>query len=228
MPPPIKSLDARLGNTTKLVLSRNPHGSVKALLDDCISCAVDALVVAAGGPAWDQEGFDRLRGSVTAELDQVLGDVVGHVGEVLQAAQQVEERLASTRPVARAARDDVRRHLDELVRPGFVTATGRARLPDLARYVLAMARRLEKAGTDPGRDAEVRARMTVIRDELDAVRGRIGRADDPRLQEIRWLIEELYVSEFAQQLGTRERVSDKRIFRAIAELDLSAAGVPPA
>jgi ATP-dependent helicase HrpA len=220
-PPPLKALDARLGNATKLALTRNPHGSVKALLDDCVSCSVDALVAAAGGPAWDQAGFDRLREQVTAGLDEVLAEVVAAVAAVLGAAREVEGLLAGVRPVAQAAGDDVRRHLGELVHPGFVTATGRDRLGDLDRYVRAMARRLEKAGTDPGRDAAVRARMSVIHDELAAVHARL-RPDDPRLQEIRWLVEELYVSEFAQHLGTRGRVSDKRIFRAIAELDLRA------
>lgn len=60
LPSPMKHLNRNLGNRSKLVLTRNPHGSVAALLEDCVDCAVDKLVADAGGPVWDESGFAAL------------------------------------------------------------------------------------------------------------------------------------------------------------------------
>src|SRR5690606_36789118 len=68
VPSPAKFLRGHLSNQTTLVFSRSPHGSVAALFDDCIGCAVDSLVAEAGGPAWDPETFTKLRDHVRVNL----------------------------------------------------------------------------------------------------------------------------------------------------------------
>jgi ATP-dependent helicase HrpA len=97
-----------------------------------------------------------------------------------------------------------------LIGPGFVTAAGAARLADVRRYVKGMKRRLEQVSNDAARD---RVRMTEVR-ELQAA---AAKARPDVAAEVRWLLEELRISLFAQSLGTRYPVSVQRIWRALDE-----------
>jgi ATP-dependent helicase HrpA len=108
---------------------------------------------------------------------------------------------------------------DALVHPGWVTATGRRRLPDIQRYLRAMVHRLDRLPGDLARDAdqmESVARVTTA--WHDALARSPTARPDPGLAEIRWMIEELRVSLFAQSLGTPYPVSEKRVLRAIEQL----------
>ncbi|MBI1758726.1 MAG: ATP-dependent RNA helicase HrpA [Actinobacteria bacterium] len=222
-PSPAKLTAGRLTNEAKLTLLRNPHGSVPALLDDCASAAVDALLAEAGGPAWDEAGFAAVRDAVRARLGTVLLEILEQVRLVLAAAHRVGARLADlpTAPAFGAAAEDVRGQLAGLVYPGFVTATGRQRLPELVRYLAAAERRLDKLPDQPHRDQRWQQQVDEMLTAYQELRRRrsieFGRTD-PELAEIRWMIEELRVSYFAQTLGTPYPVSDKRITRAMERL----------
>ena len=69
IPSPIKYLHEKLPNKAKLGLYFNPYGKVLELIDDCISCGVDQLIDANGGPVWTEEGFAALHEKVRAELN---------------------------------------------------------------------------------------------------------------------------------------------------------------
>jgi ATP-dependent helicase HrpA len=126
----------------------------------------------------------------------------------------VQARLDALRPAAlQEARLDVARQLGRLLFPGFLAAAGVARLPDVERYLRAAERRLERLPGAPGADAE---RMRTVH-ELEALHARRLAACPPdrpaplALHDVRWLLEELRVSVFAQALGTRVPISPKRI-----------------
>src|SRR3546814_14730971 len=91
----------------------------------------------------------------------------------------------------------------DLVYPGFLRETPGAILPELPRYLRAMAQRAERVRLDPQRD---QARLLELRPFLDALAAAntAGIGGDPRWQALRWNIEELRVSLFAQSLGTRQ------------------------
>jgi ATP-dependent helicase HrpA len=215
VPSPAKALQRQLPNATKLALSRNAPGGVSDLLDDCLAAAVDALVAANGGEPRDPERFERLVQRVRAELPDALTRVVTTVVQVLQAAHDVEKKLkASTAPAALPALVDMKNQLAGLVHRGFVAEAGVARLPDLLRYLAGIERRLEKVGADVNRD---RARMWEVEQAQaalhEAQQRRPGEA--AALVDVRWMIEELRVSLFAQSLGTAQPVSLQRILRAL-------------
>jgi ATP-dependent helicase HrpA len=217
VPSPVKQVSSQLSNAQKLSLSRNPHGSVPALVDDCSACAVDGLLRAAGGPVWDEEGFARVREAVRADLHDALLEVLRTVEQVLAAWHRVTAALAAERrPALAASVADMRAQVDELVHPGFVAATGRDRLPDLLRYLQAVERRLDKLPLDPARDAGAMRRVAEVRSEYDALRAKVP--DSPALRELRWMLEELRVSLFAQPMRTRYPVSEKRIWKAMDAL----------
>jgi ATP-dependent helicase HrpA len=219
-PSPNKAVIARLSNKAKLALSHNPHGGVATLLEDCATCAVDTLIASCGGPAWDEPSFAALLEKVRGGLTDTVVEVLGEVEKILGAAHEVELRLrAATGPGLAPSVADISKQVAGLVYPGFVTATGRRRLPDLVRYLRAVERRLEKLPVDPGRD---RTRMAAVNDMEQAYREVLarqpaGRPVSDALAEVRWMLEELRVSLFAQPMKTAYPISEQRIFRALDE-----------
>jgi ATP-dependent helicase HrpA len=185
---------------------------VVALLDDCVVAAVDALMRSGGGVAWDAAAFDRLRDHVRGELHDITERVVRQVEEVLTLWATLKPQVSGIS----AAQVDMQEQLDRLIRPGFVTATGLDRLPDLVRYLKAMEARLSKLPRDAERDRREMMSVHAVQEEVDALLRK--RPHDPQAQELPWLVEELRVSLFAQGMRTKQPVSEKRIYKAIDAL----------
>ncbi len=171
---------------------------------------------------------DRADLRAAAEFEQRLQqgrprlmDVANRIGRSSAAALAEYHQLAGLlkgglSPASLAAASDIRRQLDELVYPGFVSDTPVAWLPHIARFLRAARLRLEKLPGNPGRD---RQRALVV----DGFRQRYRKAlhKDPHneaLHGFRWLVEELCVSLFAQELGTSVKVSPERLEKAWREI----------
>jgi len=220
-PSPVKSIADSLSTRAKLALSHNPHGSVAAMFADCVNCAADHLMAEAGGPAWDREGFQRLSATVKSGLHEATADVVTQVESALRLAHSVGARLEERWADAlRPAVADMRAQLAGLIYPGFVTATGYRRLPHLTRYLRGIERRLDKLPENPPRDA---ASMAVAQRVEQAYQQAVAglpaaRRHDPDITEVRWTLEELRISLFAQTLGTKAPVSENRILAALDRL----------
>ncbi|MGW5329991.1 ATP-dependent RNA helicase HrpA [Streptomyces sp. NPDC004014] len=215
---PAKFASDRLTNAQKLALSANPHGSVQALFDDCAMAAADKLIGDFGGPVWDEESYRKLFDKVRAEIVDTTVRAVGQVQQVLAAWQACERRLKAVRsPALLANLTDVRKQLDALVKPGFVTWAGIGRLPDLMRYLVAADRRLQQMPTGVQRDTTRMEKVHEMQDEYAWLLEQLpqGRPVPQQVLDIRWMIEELRVSYFAHALGTAYPVSDKRIVKAI-------------
>ncbi|PWJ06844.1 ATP-dependent RNA helicase HrpA [Streptomyces sp. NWU49] len=215
---PAKFASEKLSNAQKLALSANPHGSVQALFDDCAMAAADKLIADFGGPVWDEESYRKLYDKVRAEIVDTTVRAVDQVQQVLAAWQACERRLKGVHsPALLPNLQDVRKQLDALVRPGFVTETGLRRLPDLMRYLVAADRRLQQMPTNVQRDTTRMAKVHEMQDEYAWLLEQMpqGRPVPSSVRDIRWMIEELRVSYFAHALGTAYPVSDKRIVKAI-------------
>jgi ATP-dependent helicase HrpA len=138
--------------------------------------------------------------------------------EISRSVQTSLERLARIRmalPKANAATAaDIRSQLAWLVPAGFLLVTPWERLKEFPRYLQAIEQRIEKHARDPKRDAQLTAQIAPLearyRERVKAERGARRPGDD----EYRWLLEELRVSLFAQQLKTRVPVSARRIDEA--------------
>jgi len=152
-----------------------------------------------------------------------IGLPAQEIGRCVQAALERLGRIQSALAgsprsgVPEATAADVRSQLQWLVPVEFLVDTPWERLQDLPRYLQAIEQRLEKAGRDPRRDAQLAAQVAPLearyRARLEAERGRWRPAEDP----YRWLLEEFRVSLFAQQLRTRVPVSARRLEDAWAE-----------
>ncbi|MFJ6646863.1 ATP-dependent RNA helicase HrpA [Streptomyces sp. NPDC091290] len=218
---PAKFASEKLTNAQKLGLSANPHGSIQALFDDCAMAAADKLIGDFGGPAWDEESYRKLYDKVRAEIVDTTVRAVGQVQQVLAAWQAAERRLKGVRsPALLPNLADVRAQLDALVKPGFVTAAGLRRLPDLMRYLIAVDRRLQQMPTNVQRDTTRMEKVHEMRDEYAWLLEQMpqGRPVPQAVLDVRWMLEELRVSYFAHALGTAYPISDKRIVKAIDAL----------
>ncbi|WKZ94266.1 ATP-dependent RNA helicase HrpA [Chimaeribacter arupi] len=221
IPSPIKYLHEKLPNKAKLGLYFNPYGKVLELIDDCIACGVDKLIAEFGGPAWDEANFARLHEFVRARLNETVVEIAQQVEQILTAVFNINKRLKGRVDMSMAlALSDIKSQMAGLVYRGFVTRNGWKKLPDTLRYLQAIERRMEKLPTDPHRD---RAQMLKVEQVQQAWQQWLNklppaRRDAPDVTEIRWMIEELRVSYFAQQLGTPYPISDKRILQAMEQL----------
>ncbi|MFN0090626.1 MAG: DUF3418 domain-containing protein, partial [Acidimicrobiales bacterium] len=146
--------------------------------------------------------------------------VARELARILAAAAAIERRLADARaPALAGAVADIRAQLARLVYPGFATAAGAARLGDLMRYLRGIEHRLDRVGGDLRRDAELTARINRLEEEYRRLlRTPPGAASAAELARIPWMIEELRISCFAQQLRAAHPVSEKRVQAALAEL----------
>ncbi|HEY9263320.1 MAG TPA: DUF3418 domain-containing protein, partial [Mycobacterium sp.] len=210
-----KPVERSLDTRTKLVLGNNPDGSLTALLDDCADAAVQLLVPKS---VWTRDEFVTARTRLASELLSTTMDVVRRVEKVLAALHAVEVALPDTPTAAQAdAVSDIRAQLARLTPAGFVTATGVARLADLTRYLSAVSRRLERLPQALNADRERMARVAAVEDAYDDLLSALSpaRAAAADVRDIAWMIEELRVSLWAQQLGTPRPISEQRILRAL-------------
>jgi len=203
-PSPVKAVRGRLTNASKLALQRNPHGSVGALLADCLTAAADGLV--GGAQVWDAEDFAVLVASVRPRLEVAFADALARTEKVLVAAAEVEQRLAVS------SEREVRAQLDDLVHPGFVTEVGVARLPDLLRYLQAAAIRLDRLPRETARDRVHAGRVREVQLEWE----RMPAGD--RRDRVRWMLEELRVSLFAPTVKAKGPISEQRIYKVVDEV----------
>ncbi|GAB2642108.1 ATP-dependent RNA helicase HrpA [Kribbella swartbergensis] len=220
MPSVIDVVQRNLSNQAKMTLMGGPHRNVGDLLDDAVSAAVDQLMTAAGGPAWNRDDFARLRDAVRADLADTVLAILKQVEQVLSHARAVDRQISrASSPALLATLSDVRGQLEGLVHRGFITETGAERLPDVVRYLKGIEQRLDKVAANAMRDRSGMAIVQTLDDEyrarLDAVP--TGKSPSPELLEVRWMLEELRISLFAQTLGTPYPVSEKRIRKALQQ-----------
>jgi ATP-dependent helicase HrpA len=157
-----------------------------------------------------------------AELHRLTVDTVQKVEAVLTQAREVAVAIGAApgRRVPDAAIADLRRQMGGLLHRGFVAATGRRRLPDVVRYLRAMAYRLEKLPANAVRDELWMRQVAAVTAEYEQLRRQLpdaGGPDDP-VARVRWMIEELRVGLFAQGIGTPRPVSEQRVYKAIDQL----------
>ena len=221
VPSPIKYLHEKLPNKAKLGLYFTPFGRVLDLIDDCIACAVDKLIADFGGFVWNEEGFDKLRDFVRENVNEVTVDIAQKVEQILTLTHQLNQRLKGKMDFTMAfALSDMKSQITGLIYQGFVQKSGYARLPDLLRYLQAIDKRMDKLAQDVNRDRAAMLRVEQVQQAYQQLLAKLPKSKpiSDEVAEIRYMIEELRVSLFAQQLGTKYQVSEKRILNVINQI----------
>ena len=223
----VQRITTRWTGKEALTLAASPYPSTEALVADVQLAAVGTLVdgwtAAHGGrQVRDAAAYDELVAHVRAHLEEHVHQVIRHVVATLDAHRELEATIkGATSMFLLNTLTDVRDQVAKLVRPGFVSATPPERLVHLPRYLRAAQRRIERAQQNVHQDANLAWTVGELEDTYEAAVDASDRlapdpARDATLEEVRWLIEELRVSLFAQQLGTPVKVSEKRIRKALA------------
>jgi ATP-dependent helicase HrpA len=181
----------------------------EALRGEVVDAALDRTALAEPWPA-DRASFLARRDEARGRLSLIAQEVARLLTTIVQEAASLPRRLNAARAFAPACAD-IGEQLARLFPRGFVTSTAPAQLAHYPRYLKAIALRLDKLKAEPARDAQRLAELAALQTPyLRELAARKGRAD-ARLQEFRWLLEELRVSLFAQELRTPMPVSVKRL-----------------
>ena len=218
VPSPVRYVSEHLSHKEKIVFTQNPHGSIDELIRDCTVAALDHLVPHT--PIFTHAEYSELYEHVRAELIETVFDVTKLVAEILSEATALKKAIKkATSLTTMHAVSDVKAQMENLVYPGFVAQTGYDQLVHLPRYLKAAQVRLTKLGPNLHRDNQLMLTVQDLEDSYDnAVKSLpAGTIVPDALRRVNWMIEELRVSFFAQELGTAYTVSEKRIAKAQRE-----------
>jgi ATP-dependent helicase HrpA len=215
---PVKQARRQLPIERRLALKYAGIASIDSLREDVVEAALAELLVGNDLDVRRREVFRDLQATLARNLFPAAVDWLQTVEEVLAAYAELTPWLEPPlMGYARANYEDLQEQLDSLVHPGFVREVEKSHLRQFPRYLKAMRLRAERLRQDATRD---QARMLTVRGYWrDYLKLRAGRGQsDPALEELRWLIEELRVSLFAQELKTAEPVSPKRLAALVTKL----------
>ena len=192
-------------------------GTLEELRDQIIEVALDRAFLLEPLPTNEADFLKRIADG-RGRLTLIASEVARLAATILIEFAAAQRKIKDTKNAAEAAADAAQQ-LQRLVSKRFLTATPYTQLQHFPRYLKAITLRLEKWRADPARDA---ARLAELRPQEQRywrlVAERKG-AMDARLQELRWLLEELRVSFFAQELRTPQPVSIKRLDKLWAQLN---------
>jgi len=214
----LRDLRKHHGLSANGLMAWSAIGSTEALISDL---ADSCLALAAGSkPASvrNKQAFEELLSQVRAELGLLTRRQSGHLNKVLKLWSKVSATLNDD--YARLRPDvfhDLRSQLDDMVYDGFLQDLAPARLRHYPRYFEAMQVRLSGVDKDPHRDAGRMQQLAPFWQQyLQLLED--GHDYDENVDSYRWLIEEFRISLFAQQLGTRVKVSTQRLQKAWKEI----------
>ncbi len=205
----LKALERQLPDFQKLTMLYLPLGSAEELRAQIIDVALDRAFLNAPLPT-DATAFRERLEAGRSRLGLIANEVARQAQQVLVEYAAAIRKLKDARAPADVAAD-IEAQLARLMPKRFLADTPWDQLAHLPRYLRAVALRLEKRRADPARDAARLAELRPLEQRwLRLLADRRG-APDARLQEYRWMVEELRVSFFAQELKTPQPVSVKRL-----------------
>jgi ATP-dependent helicase HrpA len=213
----LKYLEKNIPDLQKMAVAYMPLGTMEELRGQVIDVALDRAFLLDPLPA-DEFDFKRRLDEGRGRLTLIANEVARLAGVILTeyavAARKIKDSKNAPEAVA-----DCTQQLQRLMPKRFIALTPWPQLQHFARYLKAITLRLDKYRADPARDA---TRLTELRPQEQRywrlVAERKGVMDE-RLQEFRWLLEELRVSFFAQELRTPQPVSVKRLDKAWQQLN---------
>ena len=213
----LKYLEKNFPELQKMAVAFMPLGSQEELRAQIIDVAMDRAFLLDPLPS-DEAAFKRRVEEGRGRLTLIANEVARLAGVILAEYATAARKIKDTR-IGPEATADAAQQLQRLLPKRFLAATPWSALQHLARYLKAITLRLDKLRADPARDA---ARLAELRPQEQRywrlVAERKGAVDE-RMQEFRWLLEELRVSFFAQELRTPQPVSVKRLDKVWGQLN---------
>ncbi|MFZ9545119.1 MAG: DUF3418 domain-containing protein, partial [Hylemonella sp.] len=212
----LKYLEKNIPDLNRMAVAYMPLGTLEELRSQIVDLAIDRAFLIEPLPA-SQVEFQKRLDEGRGRLTLIANEIARLVGVILMEYAQAARKIKDTRNAAEATADCAQQ-LQRLLTKSFLLQTPWLQLQHLPRYLKAMTLRLDKFRADPARDAARLAELRPLEQRFwRLVAERKGLADG-RLQEFRWMLEELRVSFFAQELRTPQPVSLKRLDKAWIQL----------
>lgn len=212
----LKYLEKNIPDLQKMAVAYMPLGTAEELRAQIVEVALERAFLQEPLPA-DQPAFERRveegRGRLTLIANEIARLAGTILGEYTLAARKIKDTKVQPEATADAAQQ-----LQRLVGKRFVAQTPWPRLAHFARYLKAISLRLDKLRADPARDTQRLAELRPQEQRYWRLVAERKGAVDERMDEFRWLLEELRVSFFAQELRTPQPVSVKRLDKLWAQL----------
>ncbi|MGN1281161.1 MAG: ATP-dependent RNA helicase HrpA [Succinivibrio sp.] len=210
---PTSYLEKHLPNKSKLAMYYQPLGSVKELINDLMLGTISQIMKENNAPCYDEESFNKLYEKVRSTLNEKALSLCTHIDRILMKTHEIRRLVKGKINLAVAySYKDIAAHLDSLVYKGFISSTTVEHLSQIPRYLDAIISRIDKLSRDVNRDLLYTRKIEQVQELYKNTVSRYKyQAVPDDLIEVKWLIEELRVSYFAQQLGVKISVSDKRI-----------------
>ena len=222
IPSPIKYLQQKLPNKAKLGLYFNPFGTINDLLNDCVSAACRYLLQQLPELPRNEFSFNEARDHIRADIADCVLSTAIKLEQALSLSHDIRKKLkARVNLNVIQAHGDIKAQLESLIFKGFISELGVQRLDDVIRYLKGIMRRLEKLAIDVNQD---RLKMLEVEKVTAQYQTLIKKEHlkqnilPTEFSDIRWMIEELRISFFAQNLGTSYPISMKRISNKIKGL----------
>ncbi|AWU99750.1 ATP-dependent RNA helicase HrpA [Burkholderia sp. JP2-270] len=208
---PIKFLEKNLPGLREMAMQYMSLGTQDELRDQLIDTALDRACLQDPLPD-DDASFHARRDEGRSRLNLLAQEIARLVGQILAEYAGLVKKLAQAKPFAQA-HADLQQQLAALVGKRFVIDTPYVQLAHFPRYLKGIALRIDKLKADPARDAKQSADLLPLAQQYQRAVSQRGGVADPRLAEFRWLLEELRISLFAQELRTPMPVSVKRLHK---------------
>ncbi|WP_420210007.1 ATP-dependent RNA helicase HrpA [Burkholderia aenigmatica] len=208
---PIKFLEKNLPGLREMAMQYMSLGTQDELRDQLIDTALDRACLQDPLPD-DDASFHARRDEGRSRLNLLAQEIARLVGQILAEYAGLVKKLAQAKPFAQA-HADLQQQLAALVGKRFVIDTPYAQLAHFPRYLKGIALRIDKLKADPARDAKQSADLLPLAQQYQRAVSQRGGVADARLAEFRWLLEELRISLFAQELRTPMPVSVKRLHK---------------
>jgi len=214
IPEPMKYLNKNLPQFEKMCLMFSSVGKKEELKEDLIKAILDRVFITGRDKIYSEQAFLKRVDKGRGELMPVASELCKLVNDTLQQFLIINKRLNAKASISWLnVMQDIKKQLDHLIYPGFISQTPDEWLMYLPRYLKAIDKRLDKIDRDPSKDKALSSKVLMfwnryIESELK----------DSQLQQFRWMIEEYRVSLFAQELGTSIPVSEKRLDKAWHEI----------
>ena len=213
---PLKYLEKSIPELTKMAGAYMALGTLEELRAQIIDVALERAFLAEPLPQ-DERAFARRLEEGRPRLTLIAHEVARVAGVVLAEHATAQRKLKDSK-LPREVADDINAQLQRLLSKHFLMQTPWPALQHLPRYLKGVVMRLEKWRADPARDAARLAELRPLEQRWLRRVADLKGASHARLDEYRWLLEELRVSLFAQELRTPQPVSVKRLDKVWAQL----------
>lgn len=217
---PTSYLESHLPNRAKLSMYYQPLGTIKELILDLVKAAILRIINQEGGVAWNKESFEILLNKVKANLNDTALQIALETEAILVRAHELKRLLKGKISFEVAySYSEASTWLDSLVYKGFISQTSEEHFKEIPRYLQAGIERIQKILRDVNRDKLYATKLEALTNRLNGLKTRYPKDLVPKeLLELKWMIEELRVSYFAQQLGVACQVSEKRILNEMEQI----------